>query len=415
MDSREHKKKFNRVDVQVFIMTIVIVVISCSLIFLINYGLSYNNMIMDLKHRSTNLHDYLEKYLDADMFSELNVKEDDGLILYQNSRLRLEGARNAAGVRYLYTAKVTDKGQFIYLVDGLPTDSPDFRYVGDPIEAECIPDMKRALSGETVFPNEINKTTWGPVFISYFPMHDGDKVIGVLGIEFDATSQYNTYRLMKITTPIVLLLSCIAAAVVAVLMFRRISNPLYKDLSNTDMLTGLKNRNAFEVDLHNWDQYEGKKELAILSFDLDRLKDVNDIYGHAKGDEYLILGSSIIGEALYGKYVLYRIGGDEFVAVIQNGKPEEVDGMFREIGVMAEQESKNQGFEVSISSGYAFYDPEQDKKLADTFRRSDAWMYRNKRKREYGIWEKEDRKKEDMIGEGKENDNREGERSEEDS
>ena len=415
MDSREHKKKFNRVDVQVFIMTIVIVVISCSLIFLINYGLSYNNMIMDLKHRSTNLHDYLEKYLDADMFSELNVKEDDGLILYQNSRLRLEGARNAAGVRYLYTAKVTDKGQFIYLVDGLPTDSPDFRYVGDPIEAECIPDMKRALSGETVFPNEINKTTWGPVFISYFPMHDGDKVIGVLGIEFDATSQYNTYRLMKITTPIVLLLSCIAAAVVAVLMFRRISNPLYKDLSNTDMLTGLKNRNAFEVDLHNWDQYEGKKELAILSFDLDRLKDVNDIYGHAKGDEYLILGSSIIGEALYGKYVLYRKGGDEFVAVIQNGKPEEVDGMFREIGVMAEQESKNQGFEVSISSGYAFYDPEQDKKLADTLRRSDAWMYRNKRKREYGIWEKEDRKKEDRIGEGKENDNREGERSEEDS
>lgn len=415
MDSREHKKKFNRVDVQVFIMTIVIVVISCSLIFLINYGLSYNNMIMDLKHRSTNLHDYLEKYLDADMFSELNVKEDDGLILYQNSRLRLEGARNAAGVRYLYTAKVTDKGQFIYLVDGLPTDSPDFRYVGDPIEAECIPDMKRALSGETVFPNEINKTTWGPVFISYFPMHDGDKVIGGLGIEFDATSQYNTYRLMKITTPIVLLLSCIAAAVVAVLMFRRISNPLYKDLSNTDMLTGLKNRNAFEVDLHNWDQYEGKKELAILSFDLDRLKDVNDIYGHAKGDEYLILGSSIIGEALYGKYVLYRIGGDEFVAVIQNGKPEEVDGMFREIGVMAEQESRNQGYEVSISSGYAFYDPEQDKKLADTLRRSDAWMYRNKRKREYGIWEKEDRKKEDLIGEGNENDNREGERSEEDS
>ena len=415
MDSREHKKKCNRVDVQVFIMTIIIVVISCSLIFLINYGLSYNNMIMDLKHRSTNLHDYLEKYLDADMFSELNVKEDDGLVLYQNSRLRLEGARNAAGVRYLYTAKVTDKGQFIYLVDGLPTDSPDFRYVGDPIEAECIPDMKRALSGETVFPNEINKTTWGPVFISYFPMHEGDKVIGVLGIEFDATSQYNTYRLMKITTPIVLLLSCIAAAVVAVLMFRRISNPLYKDLSNTDMLTGLKNRNAFEVDLHNWDQYEGKKDLAILSFDLDRLKDVNDIYGHAKGDEYLILGSSIIGEALYGKYVLYRIGGDEFVAVIQNGKPEEVDGMFREIGVMAEQESKNQGFEVSISSGYAFYDPEQDKKLADTLRRSDAWMYRNKRKREYGIWEKEDRKKEDMIGEGNENDNREGERSEEDS
>ena len=381
MESREHKKRINRVDVQVFIMTIVIVVISCSLIFLINYGLSYNSMIEDLKHRASNIHDYLEKYLDAEMFYELNEKADDESDLYQNSRRRLENTRNAAGVRYLYTAKVTEKGQFIYLVDGLPVDSADFRYVGDAMEAECIPDMKRAVAGETVFPDEINKTTWGPVFISYFPMHDGDKVIGVLGIEFDATSQYNTYRLMKITTPVVLLLSCMAAAVIAVLMFRRISNPLYKDLSNTDMLTGLKNRNAFEVDLHNWDQHADKAGLAILSFDLDHLKDVNDQYGHARGDAYLILGSSVIEEALYGKCVLYRIGGDEFVAVIQNGKPEEVEGMLREIRVMAEQESRNQGFEVSISAGYAFYDSRQDKTLADTLRRSDACMYRTKRSR----------------------------------
>ena len=42
-------------------------------------------------------------------------------------------------------------------------------------------------------------------------------------------------------------------------------------------------------------------------------------------------------------------------------------------------------------------------------------MYRNKRKREYGIWEKEERKKEDLIGEGNENDNGEEKSSEEDS
>ena len=124
MESREHKKRINRVDVQVFIMTIVIVVISCSLIFLINYGLSYNSMIEDLKHRASNIHDYLEKYLDAEMFYELNEKADDESDLYQNSRRRLENARNAAGVRYLYTAKVTEKGQFIYLVDGLPEAGP---------------------------------------------------------------------------------------------------------------------------------------------------------------------------------------------------------------------------------------------------------------------------------------------------
>ena len=55
--------------------------------------------------------------------------------------------------------------------------------------------------------------------------------------------------------------------------------------------------------------------------------------------------------------------------------------MLREIRVMAEQESRNQGFEVSISAGYAFYDSRQDKTLADTLRRSDACMYRTKRSR----------------------------------
>ena len=382
MESREHKKRINRVDVQVFIMTIVIVVISCSLIFLINYGLSYNSMIEDLKHRASNIHDYLEKYLDAEMFYELNEKADDESDLYQNSRRRLENARNAAGVRYLYTAKVTEKGQFIYLVDGLPVDSADFRYVGDAIEPECIADMKRAMAGETVFPGQINKTTWGPVFISYFPMHDGEQVIGVLGIEFDAGTEYQAFRFMKIATPVVILMSCIAAAVIAVLLFRRISNPSYRDIFNSDMLTGLKNRNAFEVDLHNREQ-QGKKEgLAILSFDLDRLKDVNDTFGHGCGDDYLRVSSGIIQDAIYGKCVLYRIGGDEFIAMIQDVTQEEVEDMLREIRVMAEQESQSRRFDISISAGYAFYDAAQDKTLNDTLKRSDACMYRNKKENE---------------------------------
>ena len=166
------------------------------------------------------------------------------------------------------------------------------------------------------------------------------------------------------------------------LLFRRISNPSYRDIFNSDMLTGLKNRNAFEVDLHNREQ-QGKKEgLVILSFDLDRLKDVNDTFGHGCGDDYLRVSSGIIQDAIYGKCVLYRIGGDEFIAMIQDVTQEEVEDMLREIRVMAEQESQSRRFDISISAGYAFYDAAQDKTLNDTLKRSDACMYRNKKENE---------------------------------
>lgn len=372
------KIRFSRVDVQVFLMTAVIVVFACGLIFLVDYSLSYGSMIASLKGRAENIHKYLENYLDVSMFYELNVKEDGEQPVYGSSRRILEAARRATGVRYLYTAKVTKGGDFIYLVDGLSEDSPDFRYVGDAIEPECIADMRRAVAGETVFPSQINKTTWGPVFISYFPMHDGEQVIGVLGIEFDAKTEYKAFRVMKIAASVVILLSCIAAAVVAVLLFRRISNPSYKDYFNTDMLTGLKNRNAFEVDLHNREQ-QGKREgLVILSFDLDGLKDVNDTFGHESGDDYLRIGGSIIQDAVFGKCALYRIGGDEFIALIQDETQEEVEDMLREIRVMAEQESQIREFDIRISAGYAFYDAVQDRTLMDTLRRSDACMYKNK-------------------------------------
>ena len=75
-NNKGHKIRFNRVDVQVFLMTAVIVVFACGLIFLVNYSLSYGSMITALKERAENIHKYLENYLDVSMFYDLNVKED---------------------------------------------------------------------------------------------------------------------------------------------------------------------------------------------------------------------------------------------------------------------------------------------------------------------------------------------------
>ena len=58
-------------------------------------------------------------------------------------------------VRYLYTAKRNDEGKLVYHIDGLNLSAEDFAYPGTLIEDEMIPYIETALSGETVYSQEI--------------------------------------------------------------------------------------------------------------------------------------------------------------------------------------------------------------------------------------------------------------------
>lgn len=371
-------KHKNRVDWQVSIMTAAIVIVSCSLIFMINYQLSYNNMISILQTRASTIRDYLEDEMTSEMFLELNIRSDDESNLYKIAKEKLENIRKVTSVRYLYTAKKTADGDFIYLVDGLPSDSEDFRYVGDPIEPECIPDLQKALDGNTVLPNEINHTTWGNVFISYFPIREDNAIVGVLGIEFDANQQYESFRTMRVITPLVILVACIIAAFIATKQFKRISNPTYKDLANTDFLTGLKNRNALTVDLNNIELSKDKQSLSVMMLDLDGLKQVNDQYGHTTGDQYIKRCCELIRSCIPDDSTIYRMGGDEFVIVSYGYNETDMNAIIHEIINKVKQENENQAYTFSISIGSAHYNDE-DNTIMDTIKRADKVMYKYKK------------------------------------
>lgn len=378
-----HSKTRYRVDIQVFILIAVIVVVACGGTFIVSYRLAYDGMINGLSERANNIHGYVEEKLGKESFTSLNHKSDANTAIYKEAKDILERVRNAAGVRYLYTAKQEPDGDYIYLVDGLDDTDSDFRYIGDLIEKECIPDIQKALKGQVVLPRVINHASWGDIFIAYFPIHDGDKVIGVLGIEFDAARQYETFRKMSLAAPVIILLSCLIAAVIAVLLFRRISNPAYKDMANTDLLTGLKNRNAFEVDLHNLEFIKEKQETVIVSVDLNDLKHINDTFGHSVGDKYIRQGSQALIDCIPPGALLYRIGGDEFAILLYGGRNDELEKMMQKL---QQWSGKSMGIpeEVSMSVGYACYNPDKDQNLEDTFRRADENMYTQKKESKRG-------------------------------
>lgn len=380
-----HTKKLNRIDVQVSLLTALIVIVSCYLIFFINYQMSYKSMVSDLRIRAENVHSYLETYLENGEIFQMCSREDEDSDIYREAKNQLKSIRSAVGVRYLYTATVNPEGTYIYGVDGLPIESEDFRHVGDAIEAECIPDMERAMKGETVLPKRINNTSWGAVFIAYFPMHSQGEVVGVLGMEFDAQRQYEVFHSMLIWTFVVILLFCIAASIIAVKLFRYVSNPTLHNMSNTDFLTGVQNRNAFELFLSNLDNTLEKEHIALLSADMDRLKYINDTYGHAAGDEYIRLGCRVIQMSISDDSILYRIGGDEFAVLMRNTREEDAKVLIDKIRENLRAENKkNKGKMIehnSMSIGYAVFDPEQDTSLYDTLKRADQMMYVQKRRK----------------------------------
>ena len=89
---------------------------------------------------------------------------------------------------------------------------------------------------------------------------------------------------------------------------------LMKKLAYTDILTGLANRLAFSEKEKELSQAEDVCTIVLL--DINYLKKVNDEYGHAEGDKHIIAAADVIKESLSQLGICYRIGGDEFAAIL---------------------------------------------------------------------------------------------------
>lgn len=93
-------------------------------------------------------------------------------------------------------------------------------------------------------------------------------------------------------------------------------------ISNTDELTRLYNRRAYENDIESLQTQEKKDNLALISIDVTGLKRINDSLGHAAGDELLIGTAKSLLYAFGSRGKVYRTGGDEFMVVLKTPEDE---------------------------------------------------------------------------------------------
>lgn len=151
-------------------------------------------------------------------------------------------------------------------------------------------------------------------------------------------------------------------------------------LARHDALTGLSNRVLFD-DLLTRQLMQARRHhdpMAVLAIDLDGFKSVNDLYGHASGDQVLVTAATRILGSVRGSDVAARLGGDEFCVPLTNADLRTASIVAQKLVRVLSEPYPELPLKVSASIGVAVY-PESGVEGAALMKRADMALYAAKR------------------------------------
>ena len=165
---------------------------------------------------------------------------------------------------------------------------------------------------------------------------------------------------------------------------------LMSDMANKDVLTGLRNKRAYDVDIARLEQeiHDDTARFGIVMVDMNYLKRMNDNFGHDKGDIAIQKTARLICDTFKHSPV-YRFGGDEFVVIIEHTDYRDVNDLVREFKEKVNRNLENtaqpEWERVSAAIGFAIFDKTRDHHVESVFERADELMYTNKKRMKENI------------------------------
>ncbi len=155
-----------------------------------------------------------------------------------------------------------------------------------------------------------------------------------------------------------------------------------KNLAFVDSLTSVKNKTAYDASVRSLDAQiqTGKAQFTVVMSDLNYLKRINDSLGHRAGDNAIRSAAGILCRT-FPLSTVFRIGGDEFVVILTGVEYERREELLAEL--RRKQKVQEDTFEnilerVSLSTGWADFDPARDRSYKSVFERADRAMYEEK-------------------------------------
>ena len=156
-------------------------------------------------------------------------------------------------------------------------------------------------------------------------------------------------------------------------------NRLYED-SIEDALTGLYNRRGFLSLAKDAIELMDNLNYHIIFIDLDKMKSINDEYGHNMGDSALQEASKILKSSFREGDIISRYGGDEFIVFVSDVEDEVINKIKKRIKDNLEiiNKSKKLRYTLALTVGHSKYDPSKKESLKEVIERADKDMYDKK-------------------------------------
>ena len=145
--------------------------------------------------------------------------------------------------------------------------------------------------------------------------------------------------------------------IIALIIYLHISfkqRTVLRNLAYRDSITKTFNRNGM---LHYMRSFKAKRSYAVLYIDLDHFKEINDTWGHETGDQLLRTATRRIRQATGNSDLIFRVGGDEFIVLVQTKEEAQaqkiastiLDQLSRPIGIEARSMILSASIGISIS------------------------------------------------------------------
>ena len=194
------------------------------------------------------------------------------------------------------------------------------------------------------------------------PLTHNNEFIGFIWV-----TNFDTTKALRIKETLELVTFFIASEVASYLLVQQL-----EVLSNVDLLTGVKNRNAMNNQVFQLvNGIVSYKMVSVVFADLNGLKLVNDNEGHNAGDDLLKRASKILKDTFYDCEI-FRAGGDEFVVVALDKPKADIEARVEKL----RQKSKEKG---NVSYALGFFHDENGGDVRKAMHEADVLMYEDKK------------------------------------
>ena len=342
-----------------------------------------------IRKNMLDISDTAAAFVSGDKFEKL-AEDDIGSRDYNEIYRDLAVFRDHVDIEYIYAIRPVDEDSFIFVID---TDTEEPADYGEEIVLSEA--LLMAAQGVSAVDTVTVEDRWGNFYSSYSPVFNHAKeVVGIVGVDFNSEWFDTQVRRNSVLSIVFSVLFTVGGAVLMLIINKRFVSRvagLNSELNTahtealTDGLTGLGNSRSYNEKRSEMNRKiaEGTADFAIIFFDIDYLKKVNDKFGHSCGDRLICEAADKISEN-FEMYDCFRIGGDEIVVIAEGITPDELkeklDSMSKPSIVLFDASDENAKTELSLSKGYAFFDPEKDGAFVEVFMRADGSMYEDKQR-----------------------------------